>query len=570
VIPWTPFEGGALEIQAAIGTSKAESSFAVAVLPAVWLFRIYAVLIVGAAGFLSVAFGPDNNWDLRFYHLYAPWAYLHGRYLYDVGPAQFQSFFNPTADFLFYALTSSILNETPRIVAFIMGAVHGINAVLILAIASHVLGPLALRERSMLTASALLMGVSGAGFVSLLGTTTNDLVNSIFVLGSLLGVLKLADQGNERAAWRGFAWSGLLAGVGVGLKYTAAVFIPGLALIALIVAVRRKTAFGPIAFGVAATLGFLAMAGHHLFTLWHAFGNPVFPLFNNIFQSPYYEPEAIRDVQFLPRDPWQLIAYPFYWARTNSELVSELPFRDVRCAIAYIAIVAGSLTLLSRRARIQRRVGGLFAETRGLGLVFIFVATSYFVWLGLGNYRYAVTFEMLTGIVTMGALIWLFENSRLRIVVAILLLTIAAAATVYPDWGHGEHPSTGISPARYGDRYVDVRVPQLPANSIVLIATRSPVAYFIPFAEPTAQYLGIENNYLELSQNNKLASEVKRIMWAQGRSKFIVSVGEFDGSKMNSLLEQFGLRLSTSPCQPIRSNLEEEEEALSLCSVITN
>ena len=101
-------------------------------------------------------------------------------------------------------------------------------------------------------------------------------------------------------------------------------------------------------------------------------------------------------------------------------------------------------------------------------------------------------------------------------------------------------------------------------------ASWQPAAYFIPFAEPTAQYLGIENNYLELSQNNKLASEVKRIMRAQGRSKFIVSVGEFDGSKMNSLLEQFGLRLSTSPCQPIRSNLEEEEEALSLCSVITN
>jgi hypothetical protein len=342
-----------------------------------------------------------------------------------------------------------------------------------------------------------------------------------------------------------------------------------LALIALIVAVRRKTAFGPIAFGIAAALGFLAMAGHHLFTLWHVFGNPVYPLFNNIFQSPYYEPEAIRDVQFLPRDLWQAIAYPFYWASTNSDLVSELPFRDARGAISYIAIVAGLLTLVSSRVRIERRRNGLFAETRGLGLVFIFVAVSYFIWvLGLGNYRYAVTLEMLTGIVTMGALIWLYEDSRLRIVVAIVLLTIAATTTVYPDWGHGEHPSTNIRPARYGNRYVDVRVPQLPANSIVLITTWSPVAYFIPFAEPTAQYLGIENNYLELSQNNKLTVAVKYIMRAQGRPKFILSVGEFDSSMMNSRLEQFGLRLSTLPCQPIRSNLEEE--ALSLCSVATN
>jgi hypothetical protein len=517
---------------------------------------VYILLLCGGAGFLSVASGPDNNWDLRYYHLYAPYAYLHGRYLYDLGPAQAQGFFNSTADLLFYALTSSILNETPRIVAFIMGAMHGINAVLILAIAFHVLRPLQLRERSTLRAVALLMGVSGAGFVSLLGTTTNELTISIFVLGSLLGVLQLAERASERGAWFGFAWSGLLAGIGIGLKYTTAVFIPGLGLIALIVAIRHKTAGGLIAFGVAAMFGFLAVAGHHLLTLWQAFGNPVFPFLNHIFQSPYYETESIRDARFLPRDLWQLIAYPFYWAKTNSYLVSELPFRDWRGAIAYVAIVAGLLTLAASRVCKKCRRDGVFTETRGLGLVFIFVVVSFFFWeVSFGIYRYAVALEMLTGVVTMGALIWLFEDRRLRIIVAIVLLTIAATTTVYLDWGHGQ----------FGDKYVDVRVPQLPVNSVVLIATWEPVAYFIPFAEPTAQFLGIENNYLELSQNNKLASEVRRIMQTSGRPKFVLSVGEFNSNKMNSLLEQFGLRLSALPCQPIRSNLEEH--ALSLCPV---
>src|ERR1700756_2422172 len=240
----------------AIGTSKGQSSFAVNAFFTAWSFRLPALLICCGAGFLSVVLGPDNNWDLRFYHLYAPWAYLHGRYLYDVGPAQYQGFFNPTADFLFYTLTSSRLNESPRIVTFIMGAVHGINAVLIFAIALHVLRPLQHLERVTLRAVALLMGVSGAGFVSLLGATTNDLVNSIFVLGSLLAVLQAAEQARERGAWRDLAWSGLLAGIGIGLKYTAAIFVPGLVLIALITAARRKTAYGLTAFGVAAIVGF--------------------------------------------------------------------------------------------------------------------------------------------------------------------------------------------------------------------------------------------------------------------------------------------------------------------------
>ena len=97
--------------------------------------------ICGGAGLLSVALGPDNYWDLRYYHLYAPWAYLHDRYLYDIGPAQEEGFLNPIADLLLYGLISSPLNGAPRVIAFIMGAVHGINAAFLLAIVRHVIRP---------------------------------------------------------------------------------------------------------------------------------------------------------------------------------------------------------------------------------------------------------------------------------------------------------------------------------------------------------------------------------------------------------------------------------------------
>jgi hypothetical protein len=519
----------------------------------------HILLICGTAGLLSVAFGPDANWDLLYYHLYAPWAYLHNRYLYDIGPAQAQGFLNPIADVLFYGLISSNLNETPRIIAFIMGAVHGINVVIILAIASHVLCPLQLGERLTLRAVALLIGVSGAGFISLLGTTTNDLINSIFMLGSLLAIIKVAERAGEQGAWRGFAWSGLLAGIGIALKYTAAVFFPGLGLIAVIAAIRGKTAGGLIAFGLGAMLSFLAVAGHHLFTLWQAFGNPIFPYLNHIFGSPYYEPIWLGDPRFVPRNLLQLIAYPFYWAKTNIYVVTERPFRDWRGAIGYIAIAIGLIVCGMRHLSLIRQRDGLNVEARGLGLLFIFVVVSYVFWeLGFGIYRYAVALEMLTGVVAIGTLIWLFDQPRLRLVVAMVLLMIASTTTVYLDWGHG----------RYGNGYVDVRVPQLPANSIVLIATWEAVAFFIPFAEPTARYLGIENNYLELSQNNMLASEVKRLMRTPGPPKFVLSVGEFNGDKLNQLLKNFGQRLGTSPCQPIWSNLDEQ--ALSLCPVAAN
>lgn len=521
-------------------------------------FGLYA-LVICAAGILSVALGPDDNWDLLYYHLYAPFAYLHGRYLFDIAPAQSQGFLNPTADLLFYALSSSALNRTPRIVAFIMGAVHGINAALLLAIARHVLRPRQPAQRATLVAVAVLMGVTGAGFVSLLGTTTNDLINSIFVLGALLVLIQAAEPNAARRPWLRFAGAGLLAGIGVGLKYTAAFFLPGLALVCVIAALRRRTIGGPVAFAVAATLGVLAVAGHHMLTLWETFGNPFFPFLNQVFQSPYYEPVALGDARFVARDIWQLMFYPFYWTATNVYVVSELPFRDWRGAIAYVAIAAGLLTLAARHLRAGSRYDAASAETGGLGLVVIFVVVSALCWeLGFGIYRYAVALEMLTGVVTVGVTIRLFANRRLRVGAAVVAFALAAATTIYLDWGRGD----------YGEKYIDVRVPPLPANSVVLIATWDPVAYFVPFAEPSARFLGIKNAFLTLSQTNKLATEVKRIMRTQGPPKFILNIGEFDGEKLTALLEPFGLKLDTKPCLPVEQNLGgEDEEALSLCPV---
>lgn len=507
-----------------------------------WLMRLRYVFVCVGAGLVSVALGPDNYWDLRYYHLYAPWAYLHGRYLYDIGPAQEQGFLNPTADFLFYGLISSPLNETPRIVAFIMGAVHGLNAAFVLAICAHVLRPPRAAERWTLGAAAFAMGVSGAGFISLLGTATNDLTSSLFILGSLWGILAVAEPAKSGGAWRGFAAAGLAAGIGFGLKYTSAPFLPGLGIIALLAGAKRRSIAGVVAFGAAAALGFLAVAGHHLLTLWLDFGNPTFPYLNQVFRSPYFEPEAIRDDRFLPHNIWQLIAYPFYWTRVDTYIVAEPPFRDWRGAIAEIAMIAGVLALAARFLRRGCRRDGVWAQTRGIDILFVFVIVSYFSWaLSFGYYRYVIPLEMLTGVVTMAAVIWLFEGRSARIVAAMALLAIAATTTVYLNWGRG----------RFGDKYVDVHVPPIPPNSIVLVATWDPVAFFIPYADPEVQYIGIENNYLELSQNNILASEVKRVMRTPGRPKFVVSVNAFNPDKLNALLQRFGLKLSGGACLPI-------------------
>jgi hypothetical protein len=57
-------------------------------------------------------------------------------------------------------------------------------------------------------------------------------------------------------------------------------------------------------------------------------------------------------------------------------------------------------------------------------------------------------------------------------------------------------------------------------------------------------------------------------MRTPGRPKFVLSVGESNPNELNNLLGHFDLKLSASPCQPIRSNLEGYD--LSLCPVASD
>ncbi len=68
-------------------------------------------------GLLSVYLGKDNNCDLRNYHYYNAFAFLHHRLGFDYLPAQLQTFLNPILDLPSYCL---IHNTHPILAGFIL------------------------------------------------------------------------------------------------------------------------------------------------------------------------------------------------------------------------------------------------------------------------------------------------------------------------------------------------------------------------------------------------------------------------------------------------------------------
>lgn len=117
-------------------------------------------------------------------------------------------------------------------------------------------------------------------------TANDDLVLSFVIVG--LGLTVLAHQGAESGARRiGFA-IGLLAGAALMFKLHLLPLASALAL-GWIVAGGREVIVGRLA-GVLA--GGITLAAPPLVQRWVEYGNPVFPMYNNIFRSSHYAPVA--------------------------------------------------------------------------------------------------------------------------------------------------------------------------------------------------------------------------------------------------------------------------------------
>src|SRR4051812_4700092 len=178
-----------------------------------------------AFGVLALALGQDANWDLRNYHWYNPYALLHDRWEFDVGIG---SYYNPVVDVPMY-LAAQVLSA--KALSFALGVVQGLNFVLLLALGRVVLKPIPEPSRTIAAAIAALVGATGAGAIALVGTTFNDGVLSLFVLGAVLIVatrLETMSAGPIGRAMERASLAGLVAGIATGLKLPMAVFAVGL------------------------------------------------------------------------------------------------------------------------------------------------------------------------------------------------------------------------------------------------------------------------------------------------------------------------------------------------------
>jgi hypothetical protein len=73
---------------------------------------------------------------------------------------------------------------------------------------------------------------------------------------------------------------------------------------------KRSALKEAFAFGVAGLIVFAALDGAWMSGNAEAYGNPIFPYMNNLFQSDLVAPEPWTDRRFLPKTPAMDLFYP--------------------------------------------------------------------------------------------------------------------------------------------------------------------------------------------------------------------------------------------------------------------
>jgi hypothetical protein len=89
-------------------------------------------------------------------------------------------------------------------------------------------------------------------------------------------------------------------------------------------------------------------------------------------------------------------------------------------------------------------------------------------------------------------------------------------------------------------------------HAAILLLSREPMAFVLPFFPPDARFLGVDNNLNDPSRKNRLEQELARIVREHTGPLYSLTTPAGYGS---AALEAHGLRRMSGDCAPIVSNV---------------
>jgi hypothetical protein len=413
--------------------------------------------------------------------------------MWDIAPAQLQTYFNPIPDLPFYWMVAADL--PPPIIAFLLAIPTGISAWLLSKILLLLFAQDPPQERFLYVVLAWATGMSASHAVSMLGTTSNDWLGVPLILAALLIILRQVQTGEVSKA--SLVMAGLFAGLAAGLKLTNALFAVGLSVTILLRwPLRGKELAQFFSFSAPVLIGFGIPTIYWMSVLWRQFDNPLFPFFNNWIHSPWWLEISVTARAFGPHSLLDWLTFPFRYLRTEGMYFSEVAFADWRLPLIYlsgIAILLQNVRRYVRKMPISSSMGPIMAAH--WRLVVVFWITSLLIWTVQHSIeRYIIVLEILSGALLIGA-VRILAPARARPLASLVASVVAIVSTVYPVFGR----------THFDTHWFDVQVPFVESKALVLMRSDAPMSFVLPYFPSSARFIGIENNLI----NHRLGESIK-------------------------------------------------------------
>ena len=366
-------------------------------------FLIFFLFLI-TGGFISACLRYELLWDLYNYHYYNGFALLNGRVGYDLAPAFIMSFFNPLLDVITYLLLC-VFNENVFMYSFCTGLFFG-GLLYVLYLINQLFFDANTRQGKIAIALSLIIAATGFSTWFQIGTSTNEISVSIFVLTGIYFLLKQICT--EKKDFVNIFIAGFLLGSAAGLKYTAAIYCLTAGFTFLLFA--KKISPFPlkalILLIIAGLSGFLIFNGYWLYLMYKNYENPFFPLFNELFKSSWFPEINTRDeVHVAGRSIIQFLTVPLEMINHTKKkgLVGFCRFTDVRFYFMYIfGAILLCLQVFKNAPRIRPQT--LF--------LIIFIGSSFILWLFFFSIiRYVIPIETLLAVLFTASLKCIFPSS---------------------------------------------------------------------------------------------------------------------------------------------------------------
>jgi branched-subunit amino acid transport protein len=358
---------------------------------------------------INYLLGKDMASDTLSYHLYAGFNAVHDRFAQDYFAAGPQSYFNPYIHVPFYYLVRTGLSSLK--ISSALAIAHSIMLWLTYELAVSVCPSDDRHERLMFGLCGVVFALINPILLQQIGSTFADITTGEFVLAGWL-LLALAVRAPSTAR---VICAGLLCGIATGFKLTNAIHaISGFAILVVLPLTLRGRIRQGVVYGVSLGLGFLVIATPWSYRLEHRFGNPLFPLMNNVFRSPEFTTESSRALRFIPETVIEALWRPFAMIDPVTMVHEELRAPDPRYAALLILIGALFCRWLWQRraASLTQPVASADAvSARTLAALGCGFALDWLAWLsGSGNSRYFLPMSSVAAVMIVALLFRLFAT----------------------------------------------------------------------------------------------------------------------------------------------------------------